>query len=65
MSKKVWNNPEIAILGLESTKQPQTRPYIGCAYKCGATFSDWEAAEAHERDKHGEALYPTPIPPPS
>lgn len=60
MSKKVWNNPEMSILGLESTKQPQTRPFIGCAHGCGATFPDWESAVKHEEDAHKGALYPPP-----
>lgn len=61
MSKKVWNNPEIAILGLESTKQPQTRPYIGCAYEgCNATFPSWESAVKHEKEVHKGALFPPP-----
>lgn len=52
MSKKVWNNPEMSILGLESTKQPQTRPYIGCNH-CDETFGSWGAAVWHEFEKHG------------
>lgn len=51
MSKKIWNNPEISILGLESTKQPQTRPFIGCDF-CTEKFGSWDEAVAHEKDVH-------------
>lgn len=51
MSKKVWNNPEISILGLKSTKQPQPRPYIGCNY-CDEKFGSWGTAVWHEFEVH-------------